>query len=174
MLGADVVVTATGLRMRLLSGFSLDVDGAPVDLPERAVYRGLMLDGVPNFAAAIGYANASWSLRADLSSRYVCRYLNHLRRRRRTFGYPVRPPDLVERPVMPLRSGYVQRALATLPVQGTRDPWTVRQNYLLDGLRMRFGRVTKGMAFDRAPAPVAGGPRESAGAAAPQPTGVAG
>ncbi len=151
VLGADVVVTATGLEMKLLSGFSLEVDGTPVVLPERAVYRGLMLDGVPNFALAIGYVNASWSLRADVSSRYVCRYLNHLRRRRRAFGYPVRPAGLEERPVIPLRSGYVQRALATLPVQGTRDPWTVRQNYVLDSLRMRLGRVTKGLAFDVAP-----------------------
>ncbi|GAA1429343.1 NAD(P)/FAD-dependent oxidoreductase [Microlunatus lacustris] len=153
VLEADVVVTATGLQMKLLSGFSLAVDGVPVVLPERAVYRGLMLDGVPNFALAIGYVNASWSLRADLSSRYVCRFLNHLRRHRRTFGYPVRPADLEEQPVMPLRSGYVQRALADLPVQGSSDPWTVPQNYLLDLVRMRRARVTEGMRFDVAPVP---------------------
>ena len=153
VLEADVVVTATGLQMRLLSGFSLDVDGAPVVLPERAVYRGLMLDGVPNFALAIGYVNASWSLRSDLSSRYVCRFLNHLRRRGRRYGYPVRPADLEERPVMPLRSGYVQRALASLPVQGTRDPWTVPQNYVLDLIRMRRARVSEDVRFDVPPEP---------------------
>ncbi|SDT41299.1 Predicted flavoprotein CzcO associated with the cation diffusion facilitator CzcD [Friedmanniella luteola] len=169
VLEADVVVTATGLQMKLLSGFSLDVDGVPVVLPERAVYRGLMLDGVPNFALAIGYVNASWSLRADLSSRYVCRYLNHLRRRRRGFGYPVRPADLEERPVMPLRSGYVQRALTTLPVQGSRDPWTVPQNYVLDSLRMRLGRVDEGLRFDVAPAPAAATAQRPA---VPTPAGV--
>ena len=148
VLEADVVVAATGLRMKLLSGFSLSVDGQPVALPERMLYRGLMLDGVPNFAVAIGYANASWSLRSDLSSRYVCRFLQHLSRRRLASGHPVRPADLKERPVMPLSSGYVRRALASLPVQGSRDPWTVPQNYLLDSLRMRRGRVTDDMHFD--------------------------
>ena len=82
-----------------------------------------MLDGVPNFALAIGYANASWTLRSDLSSRYVCRFLNHLRRRgRRPSATPSGPPGLEERPAVPLRSGYVQRALASLPVQGSAGP----------------------------------------------------
>ena len=153
VLEADVVVTATGLQMALLSGFSLAVDGVPVRLPERVVYRGLMLDGVPNFALSIGYANASWTLRSDLSSRYVCRFLNHLRRHGRTFGYPVRPAGLEERPVMPLRSGYVQRAMASLPSQGSTGPWRVPQNYVLDLLRMRRARVGEDMRFDVAPEP---------------------
>ncbi|WP_375424477.1 flavin-containing monooxygenase [uncultured Friedmanniella sp.] len=150
VLAADLIVTATGLVMKLLSGFDLEVDGVPVVLPERAVYRGLMLDGVPNFAVAIGYVNASWTLRADLSSRYVCRYLRYLDRHALAFGHPVRPPGLEEKPVMPLSSGYVQRA-ANLPVQGSTDPWTVPQNYLLDTLRMRRARIGADMAFEVAP-----------------------
>lgn len=156
VLGADVIVTATGLAMKLLSGFALDVDGVPVVLPERAVYRGLMLDGVPNFALAIGYVNASWTLRADLSNRYVCRYLRYLDRHGWAFGHPVRPPGLQERPVMPLRSGYVQRARSNLPVQGSTDPWTVPQNYLLDTLRMRRARVGQDMRFEAEPSTIQG------------------
>ena len=151
VLEADVVVTATGLQMKLLSGFTLSVDDEPVRLPERVVYRGLMLDGVPNFALSIGYVNASWTLRSDLSSRYVCRYLRHLRRRGLTYGYPVRPPDLQEQPVMPLRSGYVQRAMATLPSQGSSGPWRVPQSYVLDLLRMRQARIGEDVRFDIAP-----------------------
>ncbi len=150
LLEADLVVTATGLQMRLLSGFSLSVDASPVVLPDRALYRGLMLDGVPNFALSIGYVNASWSLRSDLSSRYVCRFLNRLRRRGLAFGYPVRPPGLQEKPVMPLTSGYVRRATASLPVQGSSDPWTVPQNYLVDLLRMRRARLAADMHFEAA------------------------
>jgi monooxygenase len=155
VLPADLVVTATGLRMELLSGVALDVDGAPVRLPEHALYRGLMLDGVPNFAIAIGYVNASWTLRSDLSSRYVCRFLNHLRRHRLTYGYPVRPGDLTPRPVLPLSSGYVQRALASLPVQGDSGPWTVPQNYLVDSLQMRRADLAVDMRFDVPPVPAA-------------------
>ncbi len=148
VLEADVIITATGLAMKLLSGYSLDVDGAPVVLPERAVYRGLMLDGVPNFALVIGYVNASWGLRADISSRYVCRYLRYLDRRGWASGAPVRPPGLEERPVMPLSAGYVERARSFLPVQGSADPWAVPQNYLLDTLRMRRARVARDMRFE--------------------------
>ncbi|WP_375430124.1 flavin-containing monooxygenase [uncultured Friedmanniella sp.] len=137
VLPADVIVTATGLRMRLLGGMALDVDGKPVVLAEHALYRGLMLDGVPNFAVAIGYINASWSLRADIASRYVCRFLRHLTRHGLGYGYPVRPPDLVEQPLMPLSSGYVRRALPHLPVQGSAGPWLMPQNYLRDLIGMR-------------------------------------
>jgi monooxygenase len=147
VLEADLVITATGLQLQLLGGIPLDVDGRPLQLHDHALYRGLMLDGVPNFALAIGYVNASWMLRADLSSRYVCRFLNYLRKHRLAYGYPVRPAGLTERPVLPLTSGYVQRALDRLPVQGSRDPWTVRQNYLLDRLRMRIARPAQDMRF---------------------------
>ena len=116
-------------------------------LPERTLYRGLMLDGVPNFALAIGYVNASWTLRSDLSSRYVCRFLHHLRRRGAAYGVPVRPPGLQRRPVMPLRSGYLERVRATLPQQGTASPWTVPQNYPLDLLQMRHADLTADLRF---------------------------
>ena len=161
VLEADLVVTATGLQMQLLSGLTLEVDGRPMPLAERTLYRGLMLDGVPNFAMALGYVNASWPLRADLSSRYVCRFLNYLARHDLAYGYPVRPPGLEERPVLPLSSGYVQRALARLPVQGGAHPWLMRQNYVLDSLHMRLAALTADMAFGRARAASAQARRRS-------------
>jgi len=147
VLPADIVVTATGLQMKLLAGMELRVDGEPVALPERILYRGLMLDGVPNFALAIGYVNASWTLRSDLTSRYVCRFLNHLRDHGLAAGHPVAPPGLARRPVMPLKSGYVERARATLPQQGSTNPWTVPQNYPRDLLQMRRADLTRDMSF---------------------------
>lgn len=148
VLAADIVVSATGLQLKLLAGMELTVDGVPVALPERTLYRGLMLDGVPNFALAIGYVNASWTLRSDLSSRYVCRFLNHLREHGLAAGRPVVPAGLPRRPVMPLTSGYVERARATLPQQGSTNPWTVPQNYPLDLLQMRRADVTRDVHFE--------------------------
>jgi cation diffusion facilitator CzcD-associated flavoprotein CzcO len=170
VLEADLVVTATGLQMQLLSGLTLYVDGRPMPLEERTLYRGLMLDGVPNFAMALGYVNASWPLRADLASRYVCRFLNHLARRGLRYGYPVRPVDLEERPVLPLSSGYVQRALARLPVQGSASPWLMPQNYPLDSLQMRRADLGADMRFGVPPTPR---PRPDRGAEARVPEEVA-
>ena len=150
VLSADLVVSATGLQLKLLAGMELSVDGEPVALPERTLYRGLMLDGVPNFALAIGYVNASWTLRSDLSSRYVCRFLNHLRDHGLAAGRPGVPAGLPRRPVMPLTSGYVERARATLPQQGPGTPWAVPQNYPLDLLQMRRADVTRDMRFQPA------------------------
>ncbi|QGN33010.1 NAD(P)/FAD-dependent oxidoreductase [Microlunatus sp. Gsoil 973] len=143
---ADVIITATGLRMQLLDRIGLSVDGRPVDPEDRAVYRGLMFDGVPNFAIAVGYVNASWTLRADLASRYVCRFLRYLRRHDLAFGYPVRPADLRPSPLLPLASGYIRRA--SLPVQGSEPPWFYPQNYFVDALRMRFADPRRDMHFE--------------------------
>jgi cation diffusion facilitator CzcD-associated flavoprotein CzcO len=153
VLEADLVVTATGLQMQLLSGLTLSVDGRPMPLEERTLYRGLMLDGVPNFAMALGYVNASWPLRADLASRYVCRFLNHLAKHRLRYGYPVRPAGLENRPMLPLSSGYVRRALARLPVQGSANPWLMPQNYVLDRLQMRRADPAADMRFGVPPTP---------------------
>jgi cation diffusion facilitator CzcD-associated flavoprotein CzcO len=131
-LDADVVVTATGLDLLLIGGIELSVDGVPVDAPSTVAYKGMMLTGVPNFAFAVGYTNASWTLKCDLVSRYVCRLLDHLE----THGYaavtPVPPPDDARLPLLDLSAGYVRRAAASLPTQGTRPPWRLLQNYRQD------------------------------------------
>jgi cation diffusion facilitator CzcD-associated flavoprotein CzcO len=147
LLEAGIVVSATGLSLIPCGGVELSVDGKPVDIGSRTAYRGLMLDGVPNLAYCIGYTNASWTLRADLSSRYVCRLLAHMARH----GYAVATPKTPGgqgRPLLDLSSGYVQRALASFPSQGDRDPWLVRQNYVRDVLRSRRLDVAEDMDFE--------------------------
>jgi monooxygenase len=148
LLEADIVVTATGLSLIPCGGVRVSLDGVPVDIGSRTAYRGLMLDGVPNLAYCIGYTNASWTLRADLSSRYVCRLLAHMERH----GYAVatpRPRGGQGRPLLDLSSGYVQRALDSFPRQGDRDPWLVRQNYLRDVISAPRADVAADMTFER-------------------------
>jgi cation diffusion facilitator CzcD-associated flavoprotein CzcO len=152
-LHADVIVTATGLTMRLMSGVQLAVDGRPVDLGETLSYRGMMYSGVPNLASSFGYTNASWTLKCELISQYVCRLLNYMDQH----GYaecvaerPNRDSGQEEEPVIGLTSGYVQRALGSLPRQGIKKPWRTYQNYLRDIVNLRFDPINDGtMTFTR-------------------------
>ena len=152
-LDADIIVTATGLVLKLFSGMQLVVDGAPVHLPETLVYKGMMFSDVPNLAFAVGYTNASWTLKCDLTAGYVCRLLNHMDQH----GYAVctprlNDPEIEPEPVIDFNSGYVLRALDSLPRQGTKMPWRLHQNYLRDLSMMRYGRVEDGtMEFKAAP-----------------------
>jgi monooxygenase len=107
----------------------------------------LMLSGVPNFAYCIGYANASWTLRADLVSRYVCRLLRHMDRRNIAYCVPATPADQRPRPLLELTSGYVRRAVDMFPKQAAEGPWTVRQNYFLDLVLMPRADLTRDMRF---------------------------
>jgi cation diffusion facilitator CzcD-associated flavoprotein CzcO len=150
VLPADVVVSATGLSLLPVGGVEVVVDGEPVDAGRRLAYRGLMLSGVPNLAYCIGYTNASWTLRADLSSRYVCRLLAFMERHGYDVATPQAPPDGNRRPLLDLTSGYVRRALDRFPQQGDRDPWTVRQNYVLDVLTTPRADLRRDMDFRRA------------------------
>jgi monooxygenase len=155
-LPADLVITATGLNLLPVGGMSLTVDGEPVELGKTLAYKGMMLSGVPNFALTIGYTNASWTLKADLVARYVCRLLNHLAATGQVKATP-RPPAGTEAtvPLVDLQSGYVMRSIDKLPKQGPAAPWRLYQNYPRDVLLMRYGPVDDDMAFDRAPAPAA-------------------
>ena len=147
-LPADIIVTATGLTMVPFGDMALTVDGRPVRSGDRHVYKGMMFDGVPNFAWCIGYSNASWTLRADLTSRYVCRLLNYMRRNRIDVVTPQLPAAEAAhpsgRPMVALTSGYVQRAGDLLPRQGIRRPWRTSTNYLADLPAMRLGRIDDG------------------------------
>ncbi|RIV41573.1 flavin-containing monooxygenase [Micromonospora radicis] len=150
-LPADVVVTATGLELLALGGMTLRVDDVDVDLPRTVAYKGLMLSGVPNFAMTLGYTNASWTLKADLVAGYVCRLLRHLDRTGTRVVTPLAPTDGYRAPLIGLSSGYVRRGVAALPRQGRRAPWRLHQNYPLDLLRLRYGRLTDpGVRFSRA------------------------
>ena len=134
VLEADLVVTATGLTLLPFGGIAPSVDGEPVDLHEQFVWQGSMLTGIPNFAVCMGYTNASWTLRADVSHRLVCRVLNHLSRHDLAVAIPMPSGELEERPLLELTSGYIQRSIDEFPRQGHYGPWRVRQNYLLDSL----------------------------------------
>jgi len=144
---ADLVVTATGLNMRLLGGVELNVNGAPVRPTDHVIYKGMMLSGVPNLFVSFGYANASWTLRSDLTARAVCRLLNRMDRRGVEVCTPRADPVLCRLPVLGLTSGYVQRAAGTLPSQGDRQPWIVPQHYLRDAAAMTFRPIDEELEF---------------------------
>ena len=141
-LEADIIVTATGLVMRIFSGLQLAVDGEPVDLRKKLMYKGMMLDDVPNMAAAIGYTNAPWTLKSDLTADYVCRLLKYMDRRGYEYCIPCRNGfEIREEPAVDFSSGYIQRALPYLPRQGSRRPWRLYQNYVRDLLTLRYGGI---------------------------------
>jgi monooxygenase len=147
-LQADLVVTATGLKMVALGDIELTVDGSRVDPCDTFVYKGMMLSGVPNLAWCIGYTNNSWTLRSDLTSQYVCRLLNHLDRLGLSICVPRTDPSAsaaTARPVVDLSSGYIQRAAGILPRQGSSGPWRLRQNYPRDLVALRLGRIDDGV-----------------------------
>ncbi len=144
-LDADIIISATGLQLVAMGGVRISVDGSPVDLSKRFSYKGVMLSGVPNAATSIGYVNASWTLRADLISRYVCRLINHMDRHGHQVVTAVNTePSMPEMPLLDLTSGYVQRANAIFPKQGPRKPWHLPQNYFLDLLSLSFGTLDDG------------------------------
>lgn len=141
-LPADIIVTATGLNLQLFGGAEIRRDGEPIDLNTTMAYKGMMLSGVPNMAFTIGYTNASWTLKADLVSEFVCRVLNYMDSRGFDRVEPSQPPsDIEERPLMDFTPGYVLRALDRLPKAGSRAPWRLKQNYLLDLGLIRHGKV---------------------------------
>ncbi len=140
-LAADLVVTATGLNLQLLGGIELSVDGARVDPAKRVFYKGLMLSDVPNLALAIGYTNASWTLKSELTGVYVCRLLEHMDRKNTNVVVPRTNGDVEEQPLLDLASGYVQRARDQFPRQGSALPWRLYQNYLLDRALLKFAPI---------------------------------
>jgi monooxygenase len=141
-LDADIIVTATGLSLLPCGGIRLSIDDSPIELRDTLVYKGMMLSGVPNLAWCVGYTNASWTLRADLSSRNVCRLLQFMDEHGHDQVVPHKVAgEVAQRPLLDLTSGYIARAMNEMPRQGSRAPWYLRQNYLLDFLATRFGRV---------------------------------
>jgi monooxygenase len=141
-LEADLVVTATGLNVLPLGGVAFSVDGREVSLPETLSYKGMMLSDVPNMAYAIGYTNASWTLKCELTCEYVCRLLNTMDQRGSSICVARdRDPTVERQPLIDFSSGYVQRGIAQFPQQGSRTPWRLHQNYARDLLELRFGSV---------------------------------
>jgi len=150
-LPADLIVTATGLQMNVLGDVKISLDGRPADLTQGMVYKGLMQGGLPNLINTMGYTNASWTLKADLTARYACRLLKHMDRHGYTVCVPVQDASVRPEPILGFSSGYVQRGLPLLPKQGHRKPWRLDQNYLLDVLTLRFRAIDDGvLSFGRA------------------------
>jgi cation diffusion facilitator CzcD-associated flavoprotein CzcO len=147
-LRADIIVTATGLNLVVLGEMQFVVDGVPVDFAQTWTYKGMMYSGVPNLVSTFGYINASWTLRADLTSEYVCRLINHMdetgmrqvvpRLRAIDQNMPARPW------IDQFSSGYMQRVMHRFPKQGDREPWINPQNYAHDKRMIRFGPLQDG------------------------------
>jgi monooxygenase len=138
---ADLIVTATGLKLKPFGGIAFSVDGKPVKANELMVYKGIMVSGVPNLAFAVGYTNASWTLKADLTAQYVCRLLAYMDKHGHTWCCPERSPDVGEEPLMNFTSGYVQRSIEQFPVQGKQRPWKLFQNYAMDLMMIRHSKL---------------------------------
>jgi cation diffusion facilitator CzcD-associated flavoprotein CzcO len=145
-LEADIIVTATGLVMQAFGGIQLSVDGRSIDPGQTLAYKGVMMSGVPNLASVFGYINASWTLKADLICRYVCRLLNFMDKRGARQVTPKNTCDSAAAPfVENFTSGYMQRALDSWPKQGSKPPWRVHQNYIRDLISLKWTSVADGV-----------------------------
>jgi monooxygenase len=140
-LDADIVVTATGLKLLLLGGITISVDGKPVTFSDTMNFKGVMFSDVPNLFAAFGYTNASWTLKCDLTSAYVARLINYMDRRGYAACTPRRDPAVAAEPLIDFSSGYIQRVIDQFPRQGAKKPWRLYQNYVRDFLSLRLGAV---------------------------------
>ena len=141
-LDADLVVTATGLNLLFLAGLQVEVDGKAIQLSDCLTYKGVMFSGLPNLAMTVGYTNASWTLKCDLTCEYVARLLNHMRDGGHKQVCPhVDPSVTVAEDLLPLTSGYIQRSIKDFPKQGSREPWKSYNNYMRDILMVRYGKV---------------------------------
>jgi len=164
VLPAEVIISATGLELQLFGGMQVAVDGVPFDAAKSMGYRGIMLRDLPNAAVVLGYTNASWTLKADLSSEYFCRLIQHMD----AIGMRQCTPrdtrrEVKDAPFLDLASGYIQRAVDKIPKQGDRAPWKLYQNYLLDLALLRYGKVEDG--YLEFSSPQANAQAEVAGAA---------
>lgn len=145
-LDADIIVPATGLKLQFLGGIDMQIDGVPVNAADHTVYRGTMLSNVPNFAMIFGYANSSWTLKADLSSNFICRVLRHMDRKGLTTVMPVLDKTAEGgKPLLSLTSGYLTRAADEMPKQGEEAPWKTEETYVSDMLSVRFAKVDDGV-----------------------------
>ncbi|HEX7839217.1 MAG TPA: NAD(P)/FAD-dependent oxidoreductase [Kofleriaceae bacterium] len=153
VLEADIIVPATGLELMPWGGIQLTIDGQAIEAGDSLVYKGMMLNDVPNLAWCLGYTNASWTLRADLTSQSVCRLLNYMDQHGHEQVVPhAEDLDVERRPLLDLTSGYITRAADAMPKQGSHAPWYLRQNYILDFFSSRFGRIEDpSLRFSRRP-----------------------
>jgi cation diffusion facilitator CzcD-associated flavoprotein CzcO len=149
-LDADIIVTATGLQLQALGGATISLDGVEINTRDRFVYKAHMLEDVPNLFWCVGYTNASWTLRADITARATAKLLAHMASHGYTRAYPhLGDQSMAEKPSWDIQANYVKRALHALPKSGTKRPWNVRQNYFADALDYKFDRIEEAMVFGR-------------------------
>ncbi|KLO33045.1 flavin-containing monooxygenase [Mycobacterium haemophilum] len=147
-LDADIIITATGLQLQAFGGAAISLDGIKINPCDRFVYKAHMLEDVPNLFWCVGYTNASWTLRADMTARAAAKLLAHMDSHGYTHAYPHRDADpMAEKPSWDIKAGYVLRSLHALPKSGTKRPWNVRQNYFADAIDYRFDRIEEAMVF---------------------------
>jgi monooxygenase len=150
-LDADIVVAATGLHLKLLGGIQVAVDGHPVKFSETVNFKGVMFSDVPNFASVIGYTNASWTLKCDLTCAYVARLVTYMDRHGYAACTPRRSdPSVATEPLIDFSSGYIQRSIDEFPRRGSKKPWRLYQNYVRDFISLRLGPVNdRALEFSR-------------------------
>ena len=150
-LAADIIITATGLKLLLLGGIQIVVESKPVKFSETTNFKGVMFSNVPNLFAAFGYTNASWTLKSDLTCAYVARLINLMDKHGYVACTPrLRDPSVKPEPLIDFSSGYVKRAIDQMPRQGSKKPWKLYQNYVRDLLSLRFGSIDDGaLEFER-------------------------
>ena len=139
-LDADIVVLATGLNLKFAGGVQYSVDNRVLDFTEHFIFRGMMFSGLPNMAFTVGYTNSSWTLKADLTAKYVSRLLNKMTRRDYTSVTPRLKGEVEEVPLLDFDAGYVLRSRESFPKQGNRLPWKNYQNYIRDFIGLSLGR----------------------------------
>ena len=141
-LPADIIVTATGLKLQLFGGIEVSVDGEVKDAHDCLVYKSFMLSGIPNLAFSFGYTNSSWTLKVDLVCEHLCRLLKYMDSRGYTTVVPVADDtSMGRRPMLDFEAGYILRSLGEFPQQGTSGPWTIEMDYWADHARLRKGAV---------------------------------
>lgn len=152
-LDADIIVTATGLDLVMMGGMALSVDGKAIDISKKMYYKGIMFQDIPNLGMVFGYTNASWTLKADISSEYICRLLKHMDAKGLRQCTPVSTDASVTvEPFVNMHAGYIQRVLDRVPRQGSKAPWRLYMNYALDLVALRYRSVEdEAMQFSNPP-----------------------
>jgi len=141
---ADIIVTATGLKLQFMSGVDLCIDGEVQDTGTKMFYQGALLQDIPNFGMVFGYTNASWTLKVELVSQYICRLINYLDKNDARYFVPTPTSDIQPEPFLNLSSGYIERAQDIIPKQGHIAPWRLDQDYNIDKVRLANAQFSDG------------------------------
>lgn len=145
-LEADIIITATGLELKFFGGVQVFVDGKPYDQTEKMCYKAVMLEDLPNLGFTFGYTNASWTLKADITSEWICRVLNHMDATGTQRVTPINhDPNVHHEDFLDFQSGYIKRGLHIFPKMGNKQPWRLKQLYPYDMMMLRYSKLEDGV-----------------------------